>query len=82
MIYPTGETIEIGDTVALGGDRRGVVVGIIDEGRYAAGYPANDWQYLHNGLVVSTDFGDLRLDQPDEDLTLVARVTGQYRRLG
>jgi hypothetical protein len=62
MNYPNGETIEIGDSVTLGGDHHGVVVGIIGEGRYATNYKENDWAYMRNGLIVSTDFGDLRLD--------------------
>ena len=78
MIYPTGEPIQIGDTVTLGGDQSAVVVGIIDEGQYADGYKAEDWTPLHHGVIVSTDFGDLRLDELDEDIALVARLISEY----
>ena len=74
MIYASGQSVQIGDVVHLGGDERGVVVGIIDEGRYAAGYNEQDWSYLNNGLIVSTQFGDLRIDEPDEDLEFVSRL--------
>jgi len=73
MIYFNGEAVQIGDAVHLGGDQNGLVVGIIDEGKYADGYHEEDWRYLRTGLIVSTDFGDLRLDKPDEDLALLAR---------
>ncbi len=82
MIYPNGDAIEIGDKVHLGGDRSGVLVGIIDEGKFAYGYNKEDWSYLRNGLIVSTDFGDLRLDKPDEDLELVARLRPEFRVTG
>ena len=81
MNYPNGEAVQIGDTVHLGGDQSGVVVGIIDDGEYAGGYREEDWKYLRTGLVVSTDFGDLRLDEPDEDFALAARPE-QRLRLG
>lgn len=81
MNYPNGESVQIGDTVYLGGNQSGVVVGIIDDGEYADGYREEDWKYLGNGLIVSTDFGDLRLDEPDEDFELVARPEPR-RRLG
>jgi len=79
MIYFNGEAVQIGDAVHLGGDQSGIVVGIIDEGKYADGYNEEDWRYLHSGLVVSTDFGDMRLDKPDEDLELVARSVPRFR---
>ncbi len=79
MNYPNGESVQIGDTVHLGGDQSGVVVGIIDDGEYAEGYQEEDWNYLRNGLIISTDFGDLRLDKPDEDFELVARPEPRLR---
>ncbi len=79
MIYANGESVQIGDTVHLGGNQSGVIVGIIDDGEYADGYREEDWKYLGNGLIVSTDFGDLRLDEPDEDLELIARPEPRLR---
>ena len=79
MNYPNGESVQIGDTVHLGADQSGVVVGIIDDGEYAAGYREEDWKYLGHGLIVSTDFGDLRLDEPDEDFELVSRPEPKLR---
>ena len=81
MNYINGESIQIGDTVHLGGDQSGVVVGIIDDDAYADGYRAEDWEYLGNGLIVSTDFGDLRLDKPDEDFELVSRPKPEFKML-
>ncbi len=79
MNYPSGESVQIGDIVHLGGDQSGVVVGIIDDGEYADGYREEDWKYLGNGLIVSTGFGDLRLDEPDEDFELVAHQEPRLR---
>ena len=73
MTYADGQCVQLGDTVHIGGDQSGVIVAIIGDGAYASGYRQQDWQYLGSGIIVSTDFGDLRLDEPDEDLELVAR---------
>jgi len=79
MNYPNGASVQIGDIVHLGGEQSGVVVGIIDDGEYAEGYREEDWKYLEHGLIVSTDFGDLRLDEPDEDFELVSRPEPKLR---
>ena len=79
MIYADGKSVELGDEVHLGGDQEGVVVGIIDEGSYADGYRKEDWACLGCGLIVSTGFGDLRLDGPNKDLELVARPDPRVR---
>lgn len=73
MKYQNGDAVHVGDTVALGNDTIGIVVGIIEEKLYASGYKSADWQYLGRGLIVSTSFGDVRLSEPDEDMELVER---------
>jgi hypothetical protein len=80
MHYRNGDTVQLGDKVHLGNDEEGVVVGIIDESRYADGYSGADWEFLGHGLVVSTELGDLRLPEPDEDLELLSRPEPRYRR--
>jgi hypothetical protein len=77
MNYRDGQAVQLGDKVRLGDDQSGVVVAVIEAGEYASGYRASDWQYLGNGLIVSTDFGDVRFDEPDEDMALVDRL--EYR---
>ena len=77
MMYASGDRVELGDTVDLGASQRGIVVGIIGDGRYADGYRREDWSYLTSGLLIATEFGDLRLDAPDEDLELIARSKTQ-----
>jgi hypothetical protein len=32
-----------------------------------------DWDYLETGILIKTPFGELRLDEPDEDLELFTR---------
>ncbi len=56
----------------LGQGRNGQVVGIIQERRYRTDYSASDWDYLEKGILIRTDFGDLTLEEPDEDLDLVS----------
>ena len=79
MTYIDGTTVRIGDHVNLGGKQPGVIVGIITEGKYADGYKKEDWDYLGSGLIVNTDFGDLRLEEPDEDLEFAGESQRQVR---
>ena len=74
MNYADGRLIMVGDAVDLGDGQAGVVVGLIGDGEYADGYAAEDWGYLGHGILLSTGFGLLRLEAPDEDLELVARL--------
>jgi hypothetical protein len=73
MNYASGEPVRLGDDVDLGQGQFGQVVGIIQERRYRTGYNGADWEYLGKGILIKTPFGDLRVDEPDEDLELVAR---------
>jgi hypothetical protein len=71
--YASGAAVRIGDEVDLGQGQIGQVVGIIQERRYRTDYKSADWDYLEKGILIKTTFGDVRLEEPDEDLELVAR---------
>jgi hypothetical protein len=73
MNYASGAPVCIGDEVDLGQGQIGQVVGIIQERRYRLDYKSSDWDYLEKGILIKTTFGELRLEEPDEDLELVAR---------
>ncbi|GBQ70733.1 hypothetical protein [Komagataeibacter xylinus] len=74
MKYQDGRKVRIGDKVNLGNNAKGVVIGLIGQHLYADGYNAEDWDYLKNGFLISTDFGLLRLEEPDEDMKLLRRM--------
>ncbi len=76
MNYASGTPVLIGDEVDLGQGQIGHVVGLIEERQYRTGYTISDWDYLEKGILIKTPFGELRLDEPDEDLELVARHPG------
>jgi hypothetical protein len=73
MNYASGAPVRVGDDVDLGQGQLGQVVGIIQERRYRADYKSSDWDYLEKGILIRTSFGEVRLEEPDEDLELVAR---------
>jgi hypothetical protein len=73
MNYVSGEPVRLGDDVDLGQGQLGQVVGVIQERRYRTDYNGADWDYLEKGILITTIFGDLRVDEPDEDLELVSR---------
>lgn len=76
MRYTDGNEAMLGDTLAIDGKYRGVVVGVIEQGQYTEGFPAEQWHYLEKGILVDTDFGGLvhYPDAKNEELSLVARA--------
>jgi hypothetical protein len=49
----------LGDTVAIAGAHRGVVVACLDRFEHSLEYPQAEWAYLGKGVLVQTDFGGL-----------------------
>lgn len=45
--------MEVGDQITIDG-MSGTIVAIIEEGKFAPGYPAGEWAYLASGLLVKT----------------------------
>lgn len=64
--YSSGEDIQIGDHVKIGGQDEGVVVAIPGAGNYSEGYTASDWSYLKSGVLVNSDNAGL-IHYPDQD---------------
>lgn len=78
--YVDGQRIELLDQVEVGSGDAGRVVAIIWEGRYSAGFEAQDWSYLRFGfLVESSNVGLQWFKDADEDLKLLRRFDAQGR---
>ena len=79
MVYHDGQSVKLGDSVAIGADR-GRVVGLIADGEYAAGIDAREWGYLGVGLLIQFDRQGLTHypDRPEADISLIARAEGQW----
>jgi len=72
--YRSGEEVKVGDKVRIGSADFGVVVGVIEDGSYAQGYPISDWSYLEVGLlVVSRRYGLLHYPEFDGEIDFLAR---------
>lgn len=75
MNYADGNEARVGDSVAIDEKYRGTVVAVLDRGEFALDYPAEEWSYLANGVLIDTDFGGLvhYRDFANEEVTLLAR---------
>jgi hypothetical protein len=74
MKYADGQEIILGDTVRLGSDDGGVVVCSIETGEYCDGYPADQWEYLKEGVMIEFPLhGLIHYQKTDPDLQLVKR---------
>jgi|SRR5215469_1539501 len=77
MKYPDGQEVRLGDVVALGIDRRGVVVCSIDTGEYTDAYPRAEWGYLAAGVLIEfPSYGLVHYKEPEAGLRLVAHAPG------
>ena len=75
MRYADGQEVRLGDRVALGEDRGGVVVCSIDAGQGSADYPLAEWADLGRGALVEFPrYGLIHYGEPDEDLVLIERA--------
>ena len=78
MKYPDGQDVRLGDTVALGNHQHGVVVCSIVTGEYSDAYPRAEWSFLNNGVLIKfPSYRVIHYKEPDPDLRLVARASGQ-----
>ena len=77
MNYSDGNEARLGDVIAISGSYRGVVVACIDSNEYSSEHPREQWCYLKNGIMASTDFGGLihYADSSQEHITLVSRAS-------
>ncbi|WP_036168249.1 hypothetical protein [Noviluteimonas dokdonensis] len=74
MHYTSGQSVLPGDRVAADG-LKGKVVAVIDDNLYAPDYPAAEWSYLGEGLIIETEeIGVLHLPTMGEDIVLIARL--------
>jgi hypothetical protein len=76
MRYPDGQPVMLGDRVRYGTTGTlGRVVGIVDAGEFAHGYPSSEWSYLEEGVLVESDqFGLIHYQSElDADVELDSR---------
>lgn len=74
MKYSNGEAVLLGDKVDLGGGMAGIIVAVIDDGKFSNGYPASEWSYLAIGaLVESPEGGLIHYTDSEHDFMLVER---------
>jgi|SRR6516162_7507614 hypothetical protein len=77
MKYPDGQEVRLGDMVALGSDRQGIVVCSIDTGEYSDAYPQAQWGYLDAGILIEfPSYGLIHYKEPEAGLRLVAHASG------
>ena len=75
MKYADGRDVRLGDRVALGADRHGVVVCSIDDDAYREGFPKQAWAYLGRGVVIAfPQYGPIHYETAEPDLQLIARA--------
>jgi len=68
--YATGEPLAVGDRVGYCGSP-GLVVFVVEDDAFAAGYPKDEWSYLGSGIGLATEhFGLVVTSHPDEELEL------------
>jgi hypothetical protein len=79
MKYPDGQDVKLGDIVALGKDREGIVVCSIDTDEYSEDCPQSEWSYLKSGVLIKfPSYGLIHYEEPESALCLVARASGQH----
>ena len=77
MKYPDGQEVRLGDMVALGSDRQGIVVCSIDTGEYTDAYPQAQWGYIEAGIWIEfPSYGLIHYREPEAGLRLVAHASG------
>lgn len=59
MKYVDGKRVLLRDKVNLGGGVTGIVVALIDDGKYSSQYPIDEWSYLSVGALVESSEGEL-----------------------
>ena len=76
MKYPDGQEMKLGDVVALGTEKQGVLVCSMDTAEYSDAYPRAEWSYLNKGVLVEfPSCGLIYYKGPEAGLRLVARAS-------
>ena len=74
MTYSDGQSVMLGDHVDLGGGMSGIVVGVISDNQFAAGFEGSEWCYLKRGVLVhSSDAGLMHFEGAHDNLHLLRR---------
>lgn len=74
MKYRSGEEIQLGDCVSLGGGMTGSVVAILDTRSFLSGYSEEEWMYLGAGVLVSSpEAGLVHYPDPTDRIEFLER---------
>jgi hypothetical protein len=74
MRYPDGQEVRLGDKVRLWPGADGMVVCSLDTQEYSVAYPAADWSYLKNGVLIrSHATGLVHYLEPESSFELIER---------
>jgi hypothetical protein len=72
--YLDGQEVRLGDRVRVDHDPSGLVVACIETQEYSPEFPKAEWVYLQRGfLVMSSKYGLVHHERPDEDMELIER---------
>ena len=78
MKYRDGREVKVGDLVALGKDRGGVVVASVDADEYSSVCTREVWSYLERGVLIDFPlWGLIHYEEPDEDLEFISASTAR-----
>lgn len=76
MQYADGQEVRLGDVVALGADKNGIIVCVMEDDEYSAAHPREQWSYLSEGAMAEfPTYGLIHIVNPDQDLKLVRRAS-------
>lgn len=73
MKYVSGQIIQLGDKVQIGGSLFGTVVCSIDTGEFSADFSKADWEYLKSGVLIITENAGLIHFMKSEDLIFISK---------
>ena len=63
--------VKVGDRVRMPDEFTGIVVGLIDTGKYAPEFDGKAWDYLKEGILVDTEVAGLVHYLPSQAIGLV-----------
>ena len=68
LFYKNGTEIDVGDHVTFSGGHYGVVTLLIGGPEAGEGIISSEWNYLENGILMSTQFGIIHYEDSQLDM--------------
>jgi hypothetical protein len=74
MNYSSGDNVRLGDKVRIDGTMVGVVVANVEAGIFSNNFPAEEWSYLSEGILVETvEVGLIHFPYETNEIELLSR---------